>query len=236
MHATIDSFGASHASHGSLVRVSIQRRRFVGLALLAYGVAGLLLLAVAGAVIGGTIDQLRIVGTSVGEQRDALLGTLRATSLTLRDASSGVGNVGDSLNAAHASSDHAAGLARSLSTTLHGLSSAMSVQIFGTRPLAGLASGFGDAAAQSDELAGDLDGVGTALARNTADLETSRRDLAALSERLDLLATSVERASFGVGQEPFIVELVSVALLIWLAVPAAASIAVGLGLLRTVAG
>jgi hypothetical protein len=84
-------------------------------------------------------------------------------------------------------------------------------------------------------LAGDLDALGTALTQNTADLETSRQDLAALSERVDLLVASVETIPFSGGQEPFIAEVVFVALLIWLAVPAAASIAVGLALLRAVA-
>lgn len=216
-----------------MLALTVRRRRSLGLGLLAYGLAGLLLLAVAGAVIGGTIQQLSAAGATVGEQRDALLGTLRATSLTMRNASSGVGNVGQSLTAAHASADHAAGLARSMGNTLRGLSAAMNVQIFGTQPLAGLTSGFDNAAGQSDELAGDLDAVGTALGRNTTDLETSRQDFAALSERVDLLVAAVETTPFGVGQEPFIVELVFVALLIWLAVPAAASIAAGVALLRT---
>lgn len=218
-----------------MLAMTTRWRRALALALLAYGLAGLFLLAVAGAVIGGTIQQLSVAGATVGEQRDALVGTLRATSLTMRNASSGVGNVGQSLTAAHASADHAAGLARSMGNTLRGLSAAMNVQIFGTQPLAGLTSGFDDAAGQSDELAGDLDAVGTALGRNTTDLETSRQDLAALSERVDLLVAAVETTPFGVGQEPFIVELVFVALLIWLAVPAAASIAAGVALLRPVA-
>jgi hypothetical protein len=210
------------------------RRRYLGLGLVAYGVAGLLLLAVAGAVIGGTIQQLSVAGATVGEQRDALVSTLRATSLTMRNASSGVGHVGQSLADAHASADHAAGLARSMGGTLRGLSGAMNVQIFGTQPLAGLVSGFDNAAGQSDQLAGDLDALGAALTQNTADLETSRQDLAALSERVDLLVASVETISFGGGQEPFIAEIVFVALLIWLAVPAAASIALGLAMLRAV--
>jgi hypothetical protein len=220
---------------GRLVGLTLRRRRYLGLGLLAYGLAGLLLLAVAGAVIGGTIQQLSVVGATVGEQREALVDTLRATSLTMRNASSGVGSVGESLTAAHTSADHAAGLARSMGNTLRGLSAAMNVQIFGAQPLAGLASGFDNAAGQSEELAADLDAVGTALAQNTTDLETSRKDLAALSQRVDLLVASVETTPFGVGQEPFIAELVFVALLIWLAVPAVASIALGVALLRTVA-
>jgi hypothetical protein len=220
---------------GRLVGLTFRRRRYLGLGLLAYGLAGLLLLAVAGAVIGGTIQQLSVAGATVGEQRDALVDTLRATSLTMRNASSGVGNVGESLTAAHTSADHAAGLARSMGNTLRGLSAAMNVQIFGTRPLAGLASGFDNAAGQSEELAADLDAVGTALAQNTTDLETSRKDLAALSQRVDLLVASVETTPFGAGQEPFIAELVFVALLVWLAVPAVASVALGVALLRTVA-
>ena len=181
--------------------LTARRRRYLGLGLLAYGLAGLLLLAVA-AVIGGTIQQLSAAGATVGDQRDALLDTLRATSQTMRNASPGVGNVGESLDAARESADHAAGLARSMGTTLRGLAAAMNVQILGTQPLAGLASGFDNAADQSDALAGDLDGLGTALTQNAMDLETSRKDLAALSERVDLLAAAVEATPFGVGRSP----------------------------------
>jgi hypothetical protein len=226
---------ATESARGKMLALNVRRRRYVGLGLLAYGLAGLLLLAVAGAVIGGTIQQLSVAGGTVGEQRDALLDTLRATSVTMRNASSGVGNVGESLTAAHTSAVHAGVLARSMGNTLRGLSAAMNVQIFGTQPLAGLTSGFDNAAGQSEELATDLDAVGTALAQNTTDLETSRKDLAALSERVDLLVSAIEATPFGVGQEPFIAELVFVALLIWLAVPAVASIALGVALLRAMA-
>jgi len=214
--------------------LTARRRRYLGLGLLAYGLAGLLLLAVAGAVIGGAMDQLIAVGGRVGEQRDALLDTLRATSQTMRNASSGVGNVGESLDAARESADHAAGLARSLGTTLHDLAAAMSVQIFGTQPLAGLASGFDRAAGQSDELAGDLDQVAAALGRSASDLETSRQDLAVLSERVDVLVASVETVPFGVGQDPSIVKLVLTGLLVWLALPAFGSIGLGVALMRSV--
>jgi len=56
-----------------------------------------------------------------------------------------------------------------------------------------------------------------------------------LSERVELLVASIETTPFGAGQEPFMAELVVVALVIWLAVPAVASIVLGVALLRTVA-
>lgn len=207
-------------------------RRALGAGLLAYGIAGLVVLAVAAVVIGGTVDQLGAAGNRVDEQRQALVETLRSTSATMRNASTGVGNVGQSLAAARTSADHAAGLARSLGGTLHDLSAAMHLDVFGTQPLAGLAGGFDNAAAQSDQLATDLADVTTALGQNATDLETSRQDLAALGGRIDVLVASVETASFGAGQEPLIVELVFLGLLVWLALPAAASLAIGVALLR----
>jgi hypothetical protein len=209
------------------------RRRTLGAALLAYGLAGLLVLAVAAVVIGSAVDQLAFAGGRIEDQRQALLTTLRSTSATMRDASTGLGRVGGSLDAARTSADHAAALARSLGGTLHDLGAAMHIQILGTQPLAGLAAGFDTAASQSDQLAGDLADVTSALARNSSDLETSRRDLATLGDRVDLLAASVEIAPFGAGQQPVIVELVFLGLLLWLALPAAASIAVGTALIRT---
>jgi len=216
----------------NLPRILASRRRVLGVALLTYGVTGLLVLALAAVVIGSAVDQLAVVGGRVEAQREALLETLRSTSATMRNASVGVGNVGQSLAAARTSADHAAALARSLGGTLHDLGSAMHLQILGTQPLAGLAAGFDTAASQSDQLAGDLTEVTSALARNSSDLDTSRQDLAALGANVDLLAESVETAPFGAGQDPLIVEVVFLALVLWLALPAAASIAVGTALLR----
>src|SRR3972149_5831647 len=61
--------------HGPLLSLTDRRRRYVGLALVGYGLAGLLVLAGAGVVVGGAIDQLIVVGGRGAGQRGAPVGT-----------------------------------------------------------------------------------------------------------------------------------------------------------------
>lgn len=207
------------------------RRQLVGAALVAYGVLGLLFLGAGAALIGGALEELDALSRRVGEQRDALVLTVRATSLTVRDAASGLGNVGTSLDAARRSTSDAAILSRSLAGTLAGLSAAMDLEILGARPLEGLAAGFEAASRQSGELASDLDNVGTALTQNASDLETSRADLVELGGRLDRLAGSLEAMPLGDAGPAVAVRIAFLGLLAWLAVPALASVFAGLRLL-----
>ena len=220
----------------AVLKISPRGRRLLASGLIAYGLAGLLLVAASGLLVGGAISTLAGVSERVTQQRDALVATLRATSLTVDHAATGIGGVSDSLTAARASTDHATGLARSLGSTFRDLSSAMNVQIFGTQPLAGLSSGFDNAASQSEALAADLDGVSTALGTNAADLATSHQDLVALGERLDVLVASLDTSDLGVGLSAgvpaVVVEAAFAGLLLWLAIPAATALAVGIGLLR----
>jgi ABC-type transporter Mla subunit MlaD len=216
--------------------ISPRWRRPIGGALVAYGVSGLLLIATAGLLVGGAVATLADASAQVAGQRDDLVATLRATSRTVTDAANGVGGVGASLTAAKTSSEDATRLAGSLGTTLRGLSSAMQVQIFGAQPLAGLSSGFDSAATQSEALATDLGAVSAALGANGEDLETTRRDLVALGERVDGLVDSLEATPLSQtapgGVPPWLIELAFLGLLVWLALPAAAALAVGIGLLR----
>ena len=219
-----------------VVTVTPRARRFVATGLVVYGASGLLLIAVGGLLVGNAIATLADASARITEQRDALVATLRATSQTVDDAATGVGGVGDSLAAAKASSDQATELARSLGSTLRQLSSGMQIQVFGTQPLAGLSAGFDNAASQSEALATDLGEVSTALGSNTADLTTTRSDLVTLGERIDRLVDSLEATPLGEtssgGAPAVLIEAAFAGLLLWLAVPAVAALAVGIGLLR----
>lgn len=220
-----------------VVKISPRGRRLLASGLIAYGLGGLLLIAASGLLVGGAITTLADVSERVTQQRDALVATLRATSLTVDHAATGIGGVSDSLTAARASADQATGLARSLGSTFRDLSAAMQLQIFGTQPLAGLASGFDNAASQSEALATNLGGVSTALGTNATDLQTSHQDLVALGDRLDVLVASLGTSDLGgvslsAGVPAVVIEAAFAGLLIWLAIPAAAALAVGVGLLR----
>jgi hypothetical protein len=130
---------------------------------------------------------------------------------------------------AHASANDAASLSRDAAATSAALADAMSVSIFGARPLAGLADEFTAASQQLQGLAVDLDGIGAAIS-------ASDDDLARVELSLRSLATDLTELRVGIrGQRdepPVPFSLLFYGFLLWQAVPVAASLAAGVMLLR----
>ena len=210
------------------------RRWWAGVALVAYGVAGLLILVVTGAGLSRPLEQLGALGASVETQRGSLVETLRATSSTLRDAGNGFGGFEESLAQARRSTDRAAALSRDVSATMSGIANAMGVTIFGAQPLAQLAPQFQRAGQQLQQLGTDLDGIGVALTRNATDMQTARSDLERIRLQVDELAAAADATPIpaGTATDVTAIRLALYALIGWLSVLALASLVCGLALLR----
>ncbi len=213
-------------------------RRWAPLGLVAYGVLGLAILAVALILVSGPLEQLGALGSTAETQRASLVRSLRSTSQTLADASSAFSGFGDSLAQARRSTGRAADLSRDVSTTMAGLANGMRVTVFGVQPLAELAPGFERAAAQLRELGGDLDGIAAAMARNADDVERTRGNLGELRTHVDELAVAAERTRIPVGSPAALaaLRLALYGLIAWLAAPAVASLLLGLALWRPMRG
>lgn len=113
------------------------------------------------------------------------------------------------------------------------LNSLSNLDILGQRPFAGIGSSFGELAARSRTLSTSLNTTADALASDIADTAAVGRDLNRLADQLDQLRASAgaggpSAASTGFAWLPILL----LALLLWLAVPAAASLWIGLRLLR----
>ena len=113
------------------------------------------------------------------------------------------------------------------------LNSLSSLDILGQRPFAGIGSSFGELAARSRTLSTSLNTTADALGSDIADTAAVGRDLNRLADQLDQLRASTgaggpSAASTGFAWLPILL----LALLLWLAVPAAASLWIGLRLLR----
>ena len=187
-----------------------------GLALVAFGVIGLVL----------TIGLLVVGGTAVG-QAESLSATMDATvdaaSQTLTDAAVAFAGFDASLAEGQGSAEQAAGLSRDTAATMDNLAAAMSITVFGAQPFVALAADFERGADQLDELGESLDRIGGTLGANRDEMSAVSRDLAALAAQVELVDAATS--------EPPPLRLILYLLAAWLALPSVAAIAGGAWLL-----
>lgn len=196
------------------------RRRWLGWALIAYGVLGVAMIA-AGTLIGLDVaDRVERLATDANT-------TLTAASRSTRTAADSFDGIDTSLERAGSSSAAAAALARRSETTLDELATAMELSIFGAQPLLPLAGDFRESASLAGDLATTLDEVEESLG-------SSRRDIGDIGTELEALADDLEAMSDRSGSSsPPPMRLFVGLLLAWLAVPVVASFVGGVLLLHT---
>jgi len=195
-------------------RVTRRTARAIAAALMAYGIAGALLVLVLSLAVApamGAIDAL--ARSSADVQR---------TLTTTRDAFDGFGV---SLVEARLSARRAATTARSTAATAKQLADAMGISIFGARPLLQIATGF-------DQQSSDLEALATELDKLASALQRDERDVTVLRDQMDVLR---ERAAvIGVMTAPTVpIAPILYALLAWMGVQAVAAIGAGVALWRS---
>lgn len=195
-------------------RVTRRAARAIAAALMAYGIAGALLMLVLSLAVApamGTIDAL--ARSSADVQR---------TLTTTRDAFDGFGV---SLVEARLSARRAATTARSTAATAKQLADAMGISIFGARPLLQIATGFEQQSSDLEALATELDKLASALQRD-------ERDVTVLRDQMDVLRERV--AVIGVMTAPTVpIAPILYALLAWMGVQAVSAIWAGVALWRS---
>jgi hypothetical protein len=180
------------------LRMDARRRRllrFVGTVLIAYGVLGIVLFVGVAYAIERPIDEAGRLTVSIEGQRGAVLESLEQASLTVDEAAGGIRGMDASLAQAGQATERAAQLSIGVATSMYELRNAMSLSIFGTQPLIGLAAGFNDAGQQLELLAVDVAAIGEAL-------EANRDDAAAVAASLDQLSVSVAALTQAVRDGP----------------------------------
>lgn len=198
----------------------MRRRRGLAWALIAYGVAGIVLLVVTAVVGLGMAARLELLMADADE-------TLAAASRSVDAAAASFTGIDSSLTEAEASAEDAAGLARRASGTLDALGAAMQLSIFGAQPLLPLAGEFSASADLASELAGRLDAVGSSLADTRDDVGDIGTELDVLGRELAQLGDSTASDS----APPL--RVLGALLLLWLALPAVAALVSGGILLAT---
>ena len=193
------------------------RRRQLGVALLAWGLVGVLLLAT-----GVTI------GMDIANRAEALISSsdqaLVAAAGSTRQAADALDGVGTGVGQAQASSLRAAALADNASATLEALASSMSLSIFGSQPFLPLAADFTDSAAEAAALADELEAMG-------ATLETTSGDTGLLASELRELAAVLADSTEAAPAPPLRIGLL--VMLVWVALPTIGALVVGAELART---
>jgi hypothetical protein len=197
-------------------------RRTAGWALIAYGIAGIVLLVVG--AISGMDAAARIERTAV-----VAGGTLAAAARATRAAADSFTSIDGSLAEAQSSAETAADLSRDASATLDSLAAAMGISIFGSQPLAPLAVEFSTSADQADQLGDTLDSVSGSMSETRTDVAVIGVELDGLSDQLETL-----EGTTGTGGTAPPLRLFIGLLLVWLAIPALGALVYGLVLLRPV--
>ncbi len=216
-----------------------RRRRRLGLGLIAFGATGLVLVLAAAILLLGSFAAIGDAASGFERQRTQLVSMLEPAATALSDAADSAAHAGSSLTTASDASRRGADLTNRLATSFDSMAGLGSVDIFGTRPFAEVSSQFADVAAQSRALSADLTSTADALATNVADSQSVAGDLRSLADRLDQLRDELQ-AGGGVttssGTPILAAELLILALLAWLAVPAVASLWLGWRLRARAAG
>ncbi len=163
-------------------------------ALVGYGVLGLLVAAAMFAVGTTFLAQLQQWAAPVDQQRGSILQTLRGASLTLGDASDASRDLRTSINSARSSATAGADLARSSAASFRSLEQAMQVTVFGLQPFGAAAPQFGQTAGQLEQTATALDDTARSLSANANDVSRLGTDLATLRRQTDTLASALDSA------------------------------------------
>ena len=190
---------------------------------------GIVILGAIGSVVGRPLEQAAELSVAIEDQRRAALDSLEQATTTIDQTASGVRGMEPSLGQAKAATDRASSISLGVAANMFELSRAMSISIFGTQPLIGLATGFDQTGQQLQLLSEDVAAIGAAL-------DANRDDVQIVAVSLDELRDSVEQLETSLREGPRLavapgtldgIRLAILALLSWMAVLALGSIAGG---------
>lgn len=191
--------------------------RPLGLALAAWGVLGLVLIA----FVGVTAEPALAAAESLTEREtvDEIKTALESTIVSL-------GGVGTSVVEGRRAAEGAGVAVREIARTTEQLAGAMSLSLFGAQPFLSIAQGFDRQTESLEDLAADLDDLAAALRQNEADVAELRASAVILRDRVGRIAPASPVATSTL--RPLLY-----ALLAWLALPAIGAIGAGFWLLRS---
>lgn len=205
----------------------------MGNALLAYGVAGLLVLAVFGVAVGVAATRLQGVLGTFATERDRLVVLLDDTSLALDTSGEAIDNAGSSLADTGSALGDAGTLALTVSAGARNLVDVTNLSILGQQPFAAFAGSLNSVAGDTDRLAASLGSSAASVADSGSDLSALGVRIRAIRDEIGLIRRDLSTMDLATGGWLPIAALGVGAFLVWLAIPAAAAIWLGLRWRRT---
>jgi hypothetical protein len=198
--------------------------RRIAWALVAYGVAGLLLTAASMATVLGALPSI----DAIDRQRAAIVRSLDVAASGIADAEKGMTGAGGSLGSAAASARSAATLTDDLATTMASLRDASGITVLGSRPFADLTDDFDRVADRSRALGSSMTTLAASLDQDTQDFATVAADAAVLRTQIAGLRDAlVTNGSDGLDAGLRRLFAIVLLLLAWLGLPAIASLVGG---------
>lgn len=223
-----DAGAASAAVVAPPIRRRARYRRFAW-ALVAYGIVGLFLAVGSLILVVRTLPLLE----SIDRQRTELVRWLDVTDQGLGVIERGAVNAGGSLDSAAASARSAASLSDDLSATMASMRDASGLSILGSHPFAALTDDFDRVAGRAHALAASMTTLAGALDSNKGDFAAVAADAGALRLQVSQLRDIVVGdGSTGLDGPLGRLVAVVVLLILWLALPAVASLVGGVLWLR----
>lgn len=205
------------------------RHRRLAWALIAYGSVGLVL---AGLSLILVIRSLPVLD-AIDRQRTEIVRWLDITAKGIDDIRLGAAHAGASIDSAAASARSAAALSDDLAGAMASLRDASGLSVLGSRPFSSLTDDFDRVAGRAHGLASSMTTLAGSLDGDTADFAAVAADAAALDGQVAALRDVVAGdGSSGLGGSVGRLLAVLVVLVLWLAVPAAASLVAGILWLR----
>ena len=208
-------------------------RRIVGVLLVAYGAAGIVIVGGGALLVANAVPRLDGIAQTLDTQRGVLVRSLDATATFLADAQTGTANVDTSLASTVDSLRQVTTVTRAMGVAMGGLASASTISILGSQPFGGLSGTFSDVAAQTDAMATKLDSTADALATNRADLARMHGDIGTIRTEIDSLRQELADAAIGgadLDAATHALEttrLVLLGLLVWLALQGVIAVVAG---------
>jgi hypothetical protein len=208
-------------------------RRWLGLGLIVYGIAGILLAAGGAVLVSASFRGVDRIADTIVAQRNALTLSLSTVASAIENAASSTDSVDRVLGDAGDAVGDAATMVRSLATAADDVANAATFQIFGQQPLANVSSSFVRLGEDARGLADQLDQAKDTLSGTTGD--TGR-----LHEELDRVAAQVRTFSESLSSASALDDLeegfnapkiVLYGLLGWLGVQAFAAVVAGIVLI-----
>ncbi len=203
-------------------RRALHRR--IAWALVAYGVAGLVLTAASAVTVLGALPSI----DAIDRQRAAIVHSLDVAASGIADAEKGMSRAGASLGSGAASARSAAALTDDLATTMESLRDASGVTVLGSQPFAALADDFDRVASRARALGSNMTVLAGSLDQDTADFAAVVADAAALrAEIAGLRDALTQNGTDGLDAGLRRLFTIVILLLAWLGLPAVASLVGG---------